>query len=654
MQWIARPAAPRDQALAEATEIAGLVENASEITPNVLQLLLEAQSELIARCGKEAFRQSEEQRQQLAGLIAQSLSILVEECESVPAETGESLRKTRLLLGAVQDNSRLYAEPSAASLSPAKVARSPQRQAHSSQKQKAQKQQQQQKVGQQQKRPAAPESEAADAVVVSPPPPPPPPPVVEPARFIEPMNPQPANTGLDAMVAAGLDAKALEIDDAQLVAFVVDKVASNTVAFKANKLPQIVAALVREEFMQAAVNATKKALDPNLTGHIEVSAFVEWWPTTRFASAACENAWMRELNTEALRTRLMSEALHRQLEAQNALEQKAIEEAREQRRQKEHLASQPKRVQAVLGRLRRAEAAVQEVHSHAMREALIAVEELADVSPEFLHDLHAQLSASSPLMLRAKGGPFAQLVHHKARTSLLVEELDSCAAAEVRARKEASGAIEVYIERAEAMHKRLHNRSATQCADWLRQGVRRAADAGQKVQARHLIDNETRRVKLALEAMSEWLDGPAKERVKLLPLRFDELAKSTLVHVVKHQLPQVGGHTRHRRATQMELSAQLARALEPKHAKEVEELHTTLEALSASLNPRESMPIDEHTQLLLSELWFRQRAQLAKLHSLEQTALPTMVRHFVDSLSCLLYTSPSPRDRQKSRMPSSA
>ena len=175
MQWIARPAAHRDQALAEATDIAGLVENASEITPNVLQLLLEAQSELIARCGKEAFRQSEEQRQQLAGLIAQSLSILVEECESVPAETGESLRKTRLLLGAVQDNSRLYEEPSAASLSPAKVARSPQRQPHSSQKQKAQKQQQQQKVGQQQKRPAAPESEAADAVVVSPPPPPPPP-----------------------------------------------------------------------------------------------------------------------------------------------------------------------------------------------------------------------------------------------------------------------------------------------------------------------------------------------------------------------------------------------------------------------------------------------------------------------------------------------
>ena len=27
---------------------------------------------------------------------------------------------------------------------------------------------------------------------------------------------------------------------------------------------------------------------------------------------------------------------------------------------------------------------------------------------------------------------------------------------------------------------------------------------------------------------------------------------------------------------------------------------------------------------------------------------------FIDNLTCLLYTSPSPRDRQKSRMPSSA
>ena len=29
-------------------------------------------------------------------------------------------------------------------------------------------------------------------------------------------------------------------------------------------------------------------------------------------------------------------------------------------------------------------------------------------------------------------------------------------------------------------------------------------------------------------------------------------------------------------------------------------------------------------------------------------------QHFIDTYFCLLYTSPSPRDRQKSRMPSSA
>ena len=53
-----------------------------------------------------------------------------------------------------------------------------------------------------------------------------------------------------------------------------------------NKLPQILAALVREEFMATAVSATKKALDPNLRGHIEVGAFVDWFSASRFATSA--------------------------------------------------------------------------------------------------------------------------------------------------------------------------------------------------------------------------------------------------------------------------------------------------------------------------------------------------------------------------------
>ena len=37
-----------------------------------------------------------------------------------------------------------------------------------------------------------------------------------------------------------------------------------------------------------------------------------------------------------------------------------------------------------------------------------------------------------------------------------------------------------------------------------------------------------------------------------------------------------------------------------------------------------------------------------------QTLYQTTIRNVALFLSCLLYTSPSPRDRQKSRMPSSA
>ena len=36
------------------------------------------------------------------------------------------------------------------------------------------------------------------------------------------------------------------------------------------------------------------------------------------------------------------------------------------------------------------------------------------------------------------------------------------------------------------------------------------------------------------------------------------------------------------------------------------------------------------------------------------TRIPKMLAHYELYKSCLLYTSPSPRDREKSRMPSSA
>ena len=47
---------------------------------------------------------------------------------------------------------------------------------------------------------------------------------------------------------------------------------------------------------------------------------------------------------------------------------------------------------------------------------------------------------------------------------------------------------------------------------------------------------------------------------------------------------------------------------------------------------------------------------ISEVHSIEVLANKGIVgdRHFHESNDCLLYTSPSPRDRQKSRMPSSA
>ena len=44
--------------------------------------------------------------------------------------------------------------------------------------------------------------------------------------------------------------------------------------------------------------------------------------------------------------------------------------------------------------------------------------------------------------------------------------------------------------------------------------------------------------------------------------------------------------------------------------------------------------------------------KLAELDRIDETTDPTPAE--VKRIDCLLYTSPSPRDRQKSRMPSSA
>ena len=80
-------------------------------------------------------------------------------------------------------------------------------------------------------------------------------------------------------------------------------------------------------------------------------------------------------------------------------------------------------------------------------------------------------------MAIARGGPFAQLVQHKTRCAHLVDDLEGAAAAELGAREQAASRLETYAAKAEAMHRRLHNRSASQAAEWLRAGVKRASVA---------------------------------------------------------------------------------------------------------------------------------------------------------------------------------
>ncbi|KOO53917.1 hypothetical protein Ctob_012760 [Chrysochromulina tobinii] len=370
-----------------------------------------------------------------------------------------------------------------------------------------------------------------------------------------------ALAALNAVSAAEMDRSedGRALGERQLLAFVVDKVAGGAPAFKANKLPQILGSLVKEEYITAAVNATKKALDPSLRGHIEVGAFVDWWPSSKFATAQYENAWMRELNLEAMRTQLMSEVIQRQR-------------------------------------------------------------------------LYEQLESASPLMARARGAQFTQLVHHKARALQLMKEVDASAHAEREAREAGAAALAAYAGRAEAMHRRLHNRSAAQTAEWLRGRVKKTVEGGKKQEAKQLVDAETKKVKGALDAMSDWLETYGKARIDGLKQRFDKLAERALALASAGHNAQVGGTTKHQASLSAELSAQLSRALDTTHETEHAELQTKLDELAVGLGLLDAIPTDEHCHLLCSELYFKQRQSLATLHAAEHAAVPQMVRVFVDVL----------------------
>ena len=107
--WIGRPAADRGEVQRDVDEIFHLVPNAGEISSTMLHSLLQAQVDLIGKTSREACA-NPLRRQALAHLVAQQLAILVQEADSVPGKTGESLAKTRLLLDSVQNPASDFGE----------------------------------------------------------------------------------------------------------------------------------------------------------------------------------------------------------------------------------------------------------------------------------------------------------------------------------------------------------------------------------------------------------------------------------------------------------------------------------------------------------------------------------------------------------------
>ena len=618
--------ADRGVAQLKADELPDLVKNASDISTRCLASLLQAQAELLARVNPDTIQNSAT-RAMLADFIAQSLPLLVAESDGVLASTGNHLSNAHLYLEAVQyvypaesgdaeeESGATSAElPGGGYPEQQKTLRAKSARAKSSRttfRQPTPQQLENEAVPMQTEPTASELGDSAEALAY-----------------------ERALAALNAVSAAEMDRSedGRALGERQLLAFVVDKVAGGAPAFKANKLPQILGSLVKEEYITAAVNATKKALDPSLRGHIEVGAFVDWWPSSKFATAQYENAWMRELNLEAMRTQLMSEVIQRQVEQEQAQAAAQAAQAQAAAAKQQRLASQPKRVQAVLVRLRKAEAAVQDAHAVALREALVAVEELADVEPPFLQRLYEQLESASPLMARARGAQFTQLVHHKARTLELMKEVDASAHAEREAREAGAAALAAYAGRAEAMHRRLHNRSAAQTAEWLRGRVKKTVEGGKKQEAKQMVDAETKKVKGALDAMSAWLETYGKARIDGLKQRFDKLAERALALASAGHNAQVGGTTKHQASLSAELSAQLSRALDTTHETEHAELQTKLDELAVGLGLLDAIPTDEHCQLLCSELYFKQRQSLATLHAAEHAAVPQMVRVFVEVL----------------------
>ena len=66
------------------------------------------------------------------------------------------------------------------------------------------------------------------------------------------------------------------------------------------------------------------------------------------------------------------------------------------------------------------------------------------------------------------------------------------------------------------------------------------------------------------------------------------------------------------------------------------------------------LSLDKNVTAVSSKCFFQLRQLRRVRRSLDDESVATLVHAFVMSHICLLYTSPSPRDRTRSRMPSSA
>ena len=100
---------------------------------------------------------------------------------------------------------------------------------------------------------------------------------------------------------------------------------------------------------------------------------------------------MRELNLAALRAKQMVAELSAVQAAKEAAERTAEAARAAARQQRARQLQQPRRGKALLERLQKAEARLQDAHTRTLRDAVRVVEEMQEFDPAFIMVLHNQV-----------------------------------------------------------------------------------------------------------------------------------------------------------------------------------------------------------------------------------------------------------------------